>query len=107
MGKAYTANNIRDENEFYQDSLAISVNNASLNFRPAFQDAATGETHLSMTRDGCPATIHLLDGLPDIWVIQRDPDGRVISVKDSIIAGFLREGRFYTRAELSARRLDA
>ena len=76
-------------------------------FIPAFQDAETGETHLSLTAEGSPAPIHLLEGLPTRWILERDPRGRVSTVKAGIVAGFMRNGRFYTRQELAARPLDA
>jgi hypothetical protein len=45
------------------------------------------------------APIHLLCGLPDEWVVTRDSAGCVSSVKASVVAGFLRDGRFYTRQQ--------
>jgi hypothetical protein len=45
------------------------------------------------------APIHLLSGLPPEWVVTRDAAGGVSAVKPSIVAGFLRDGRFYTREE--------
>jgi hypothetical protein len=45
------------------------------------------------------APIHLLCGLPAEWVVSRDAAGGVSAVKPSIVAGFLRDGRFYTREE--------
>jgi hypothetical protein len=41
----------------------------------------------------------VLDGFPDEVVIARDLRGRVAQVVGSIIAGFVRESRFYTRDE--------
>jgi hypothetical protein len=46
--------------------------------------------------------MHLLDGLPDEWVVERDAAGRVRAIKDSVIAGFVRDGRFYTREQAAA-----
>jgi hypothetical protein len=43
--------------------------------------------------------MHLLEGLPDTLLLARAPSGRVTAVKDSVVAGFVRDGRFYTRDE--------
>lgn len=74
---------------------------------PAFRDLETGETHLSVHADGSPATVHIVDGLPESWVMERRSDGRIQHVKDSVVAGFVRSGRFYTRAELASKGYDA
>ena len=41
--------------------------------------------------------MHLLDGLPEHWVAERDPEGRVTRARTGVVSGFLRDGRFYTR----------
>ncbi|MBK7661685.1 MAG: hypothetical protein IPJ28_22305 [Betaproteobacteria bacterium] len=71
--------------------------NEHLGFRPAFYDMATCSLHLSTFADGRPAPVHLLDGLPDEVVVVRSECGRVIAVKASLMAGFERDGFFYTR----------
>lgn len=72
----------------------------SFGFLPAFRDTETGETHLSSNDDGSISPIHLLDRVPSHWVSECDDLGRIISLKDTIIAGFVRQGRFYGHAEL-------
>lgn len=67
---------------------------------PAFREPVSGETHLATNRDGTPAPAHLLEGLPEAWVEERDDHGQVVSLKPGIIAGFLRNGRFYSCLEL-------
>ncbi len=104
---AFTRQDLDDENVAYSGTLGVSTNNAARNFLPAFQDAVTGETHLSMNADGSPAMVHLLDGLPADWVLARDRGGSVAAIRDSVVAGFVRDGRFYTRAELAAKIYDA
>ncbi len=69
-------------------------------FLPAFRDIETGETHLSVNEDGTVSPIHLMDCVPEYWVSESDDLGRAISLKESIIAGFVRHGRFYGHAEL-------
>ncbi len=91
----------------YSGTLGVRSNGSCYGFLPAFQDIDTGETHLSTAPDGSIATIHLLDGLPSAWIVKRDAHGRVTRLKDSIIAGFVRNGRFLTREELANRRCDA
>lgn len=74
---------------------------------PAFQDLETGETHLSMHADGSVASVHLLEGLPDAWILERNAQGQVMAVKDSVVAGFVRGGEFYVGDELFAKGFDA
>ncbi len=45
--------------------------------------------------------MHLLDGLPEEWVRERHPSGRVAVVKYSVVSGFLRQGEFYTREQVA------
>jgi hypothetical protein len=80
----------------------VSCENRELGFRPAFQDTRTGETYPSKFADGRPAPFHLLDGLPENLVLARDRYGRASRVIGTIVAGFLREGIFYTRAQAAA-----
>ena len=78
---------------------------ARLGFRPAYYDYSTCTTYLSRFADGSPAPVHLLDGLPEHLVAVREPGGRVLAVRPSLIAGFERNGFFYTR--INAARLVA
>ena len=43
-----------------------------------------------------------LDGLPQELVIMRSTTGRVMAVKESVIAGFVRCGQFFTREQTAA-----
>jgi hypothetical protein len=50
--------------------------------------------------------VHLIDqalALPRELVVSRRPCGRVAAVKASLVSGFVRAGRFYTREEAAAR----
>jgi hypothetical protein len=76
-----------------------SEENGSAGFQPAFLDTETRSVYPSRFRDGRRAPIHMLDGLPEPLVLARDAVGRVAAVKRSIVAGFARNGRFYTRDE--------
>ena len=68
-------------------------------FIPAFCDTATGRVEPSRLADGSPAPMHLLAGLPEEWIVARGDGNQVVAVKATVIAGFLRAGAFYTRAE--------
>jgi hypothetical protein len=85
----------------YREIPEMTAGAAVLGFLPAFQDLDTEEVHLSVNEDGSLAAVHLLDNLPDHWVVERDDQGRITALKEGIIAGFMRQGRFFTRAELS------
>ncbi|MCC6533202.1 MAG: hypothetical protein IT531_11680 [Burkholderiales bacterium] len=90
------------EAESYRGSGGVSAENRAQGFQPAFIDTSTGATYLSTFVDGRPAPFHLLDGMPDDLVVARDCRGRVAQVLGTIIAGFLREGVFYTREQAAA-----
>ena len=77
----------------------VSLENGKFGFQPAFQDAVTGQIHLSTFSDGRPAPFHLLDGLPEHLVLAHDRYGRASRVMGNIVAGFVRDGIFYTRAQ--------
>ena len=83
------------------DQLGGAVfRDASFGFMPAFLDLNTRETHLSAYKDGQPAVVHLLDGLPQYWVSEWGTDGRAVALKSTVIAGFMRNSRFYTINEI-------
>lgn len=69
-----------------------------LGFRPAFFDYATCTLHRSRHADGSPAEVHVLDGLPEEMVVVRADGGEVIAVKATLMAGFERNGYFFTNA---------
>lgn len=62
-----------------------------MDFSPAFLDTETRTVYRSRFFDGRPAPCHLLEGLPPAVVGKR-----------SLVCGFLRKGRFYTRAQAAA-----
>ena len=67
--------------------------------QPAFRDASTGVIYPSRFADGRPAPMHVWDGLPESAILERAPDGRVAVLKQTVVAGFSRGGRFYTREQ--------
>ena len=97
-----SARQLRRENQRYRGSGAVSAENAALSFRPAFLDRETGQVHASRFADGRPAPLHILDGLPGALVTMRSASGHVLRAKASLVPGFVRLGRFYTREEVRA-----
>ncbi|MCP5419335.1 MAG: hypothetical protein H6970_08290 [Gammaproteobacteria bacterium] len=87
------------ENHHYRGTGGVSCNNRRAGFRSAFLDSATGRVYLSRFANGQPAPIHILDGLPDDLVVRRSAEGRITAVKQTLIAGFLAAGVFYTREQ--------
>jgi hypothetical protein len=90
---------LRQQNAVHAGTGGVSRKNRSLGFRPAFLDFDTQTIYLSRFADGRPAPFHLLDGLPNEIVVDRTLCGRVAAVKASVIAGFVRDGFFFTREQ--------
>ena len=90
---------LRMQNHEFKGTGGMSRGNRSQGFVPAFRDSCTDTVYLSRFADGRIAPIHMLDGLPSKLVIRKTSSGRVIEVSDSVISGFLRSDRFYTRAQ--------
>jgi hypothetical protein len=99
MKTLFTRDTLEQENRRYRNTGGVSAVNRSQRFIPAFCDSATGQAYRSRFADGRPAPIHLLDGLPESLVLERTSEGLVTAAKGSVIAGFLREGQFYTREQ--------
>jgi len=102
MNNLLTTETLKRHNRAFVGTGGVSEENRSSGFRPAFHDLASGHTALARFADGRPAPMHLLDGLPEEWVVRRDAAGRVRAIKDTVIAGFVRDGLFYTREEAAA-----
>ena len=84
------------ENERYAATGGISQNNASKRFIPAFKNTQTGEVALSRYANGETAPFHLMEGLPETWLIKEAPK---TDLKACIISGFVRFGEFFDRQE--------
>ena len=87
------------QNRRFRGTGGVSRGNRSHGFAPAFRDNRTGALYLSRFANGAPAPMHLLDGLPDCMVVSRSPSGQVLAVQGSMLAGFIRDGCFYTRRD--------
>lgn len=90
---------LKTENRHYAGTTGISQNNRHAGFIPAFCDMETQSVEPSRFAGGAMAPIHVLDGLPAEWIRSRDEQGHVRAVKGSVVAGFLRDGKFYTREQ--------
>ena len=99
MNRAMTEEKLMQETQMHRGTGGISAENRSLGFRPAFMDQETCAVYASCFGDGRPAPFHLIDGLPEVLVVARDAVGRAAALKDSVIAGFVRGGRFYSRED--------
>src|SRR5262245_25297003 len=99
---AMTEATLRLENRCHRGTGSVSKNVRPMRFHPAFMDKGTHAVYFSRFADGRMAPFHTLDGLPDEIVLERKPGGRVAAVKPSVISGFVRAGRFYTRDEAAA-----
>ena len=93
---------LAEENHRFAGTGGVSEANAHAYFVPAFQDIRTGHIELSRFQDGRLAPCHLLDGLPEEWIIQRDMKGRAIKIRNEVISGFIRLGQFFTRMEAAS-----
>ena len=85
------------ENLYFAATGGISENNRSTGFAPAFKDTATGRVYRSRFANGTPAPIHVLDGLPAELLVESD--GNAVVLKDTLVSGFLRADRFFTRGQ--------
>lgn len=97
MSTHRSAQGLKKQNRQFKGTGGVSQENRSLGFRPAFLDSGTGSVYLSRFADGRPAPMHLLEGLPAALAVKHSASGRIAAVKASVIAGFLRNGQFYTR----------
>ncbi len=87
------------QNQAYAGTGGTSQGNHGRGFSPAYMDTETGETVASSFTDGRPAPIHLLCGLPDEWILDQGYDSEGPKLKESIVVGFVKDDKFYTRAE--------
>jgi len=114
MKSGFTKRDLRRENRRYRGTGGLSQENCCCGFSPAFLDTETGIVYDSRFADGRVAPFHLIDGLPKELIVAHAHDSGVKAVKNSVVAGFVQDGCFYTRDEaaqkvsniaLSSRRL--
>ena len=93
---------LQEENLQFADTNGVSANNHDKGFIPAFKDPATGRIEPARSRQGDVATMHLICGLPREWAAETDENGSVTCLKPGIIAGFIKDGQFFTRDQAIA-----
>jgi hypothetical protein len=106
LKRTLTLATLQLENQRFQGTGGVSACNCGAGFVPAFWDSATESVYPSCFPNGSLSPIHTFDGLPNDVVLERDSCGRVTAIKPTLVAGFLREGHFFTR-EQTARLLAA
>ncbi len=102
VNQPITGRTLRSENRQFANTCGLSKNNACHNFLPAFRHEETGEVALAKFADGRQAPMHIILGLPDNWAIARNAQGQISAIASCVVAGFVRAGQFYTRAEAAA-----
>ncbi len=90
---------LKAQNRRYRRTGGVSRANRKHGFTPAFQDTRTGVVYPSRFANGQAAPIHVLHGLPSDLVAQYPPAGLVNKIRDTLVAGFICDSRFYTRAQ--------
>jgi hypothetical protein len=99
MARSLTLGQLRSAKEKPRNLRRIDMNVASQGFVPAFLDTESGMVYLSRHTDGNLALLHVLDGLPPDLIEARSATGKPTVAKTKVLAGFVREGRFYSRDE--------
>lgn len=97
-----TRESLRRENLAFAGTGGVSQRDRQQRLLPAFRDEGSGRVELSRYADGKPAPMHIMDGLPDEWIDTRNEAGEPASLKAGIVAGFVRDERFYTREQAAA-----
>ena len=90
---------LKQQTLHYTGTGGTSVKAGCAGFAPAFLDQDTNIIYRACFGSGAPAPMHILDGLPEEVILVRDVCGRVIAAKQSLVAGFIKEGVFYTREQ--------
>lgn len=99
MNQLLTKASLKTENLVFSGTAGVSHENRGNGFRPAFYDIESGRVEISRFQNGQPAPMHMIDGLPKSWIVERDAALKATSIKCSVIAGFVRNGYFYTRSQ--------
>ena len=99
MSRPMTEHVLRQENLAYIGTGGVSANAENAKLVPAFQDIETGRIEIARLQNGCPASVHLIVGLPEEWAVEHDLCGHISAIKATVIAGFVRDKTFYTREQ--------
>ena len=90
---------LKQQGTYYKFNGAV-FSDASFGFMPAFKNTQDQQIHLSTDQYGELSVMHLLDGLPEAWILEKDEQGRPVSLKSEIVVGFMRNHEFYTLNEI-------
>ena len=99
MARMLTPHMLEADNRLFKGTGGVSAENQCRGFIPGFMDRDTGAVYCSCWADGRPAPFHALDGLPAHLIRERDGGGHITAIKASVVAGFIRQGCFYTREQ--------
>ena len=99
MSRSMNQDRLRIENLAFAGTCGVSSCARESRFVPAFKDLETGRVELSCLAAGVPAPMHIISCLPDEWAIERNAAGEITALKASVVAGFVRDNRFFTREE--------
>ncbi len=102
MSSIFTPKLLEEDSNAFTGTGGVSAENRSEGFVPAFLDTDTGDVYLSRFADGKAAPLHILDGLPSHLIHARGAAGKAIAAHKSVIAGFLKGEKFFTREEAAA-----
>lgn len=102
MAPPLTLARMRRENLAFAGTGGVSPVSRSRRFEPAFRDDATGRVEMARYANGVTAPMHLMDGLPREWIRERDANGHPSALRPGIVAGFVRDGAFFTREQAAS-----
>ena len=80
MNQSLSYEQLQHQNVAFRGTAGVSSGNRTCGFVPAFFDTDSKIVHISRFSNGMPAPIHLLDGLPEVWVRSRDAVGHVTAL---------------------------
>jgi len=84
----------------YHQFNGLVFSDISFGFMPAFKNLKDQQIHLSVDQNGELSVMHLFDGLPECWIKEKDDQGVALTLNNDVIAGFMRNARFYTLSEI-------
>jgi hypothetical protein len=99
MNRPVNEQSLRQQNLAFAGTNGVSQNNRGKRFQAAFRDEDSGRVEIARFDNGKVAPAHLIVGLPREWAVSFTSDDAILAIKSTIIAGFVRDGVFYTREE--------
>lgn len=102
MGRPLSERTLQQQNRQFAGTTGVSQNNRRMRFVPAFRDEDSGRVEIARFENGRPAPAHLIVGLPREWAVAFTDEGAILAIKETVTAGFVRDGQFYTRKEAAA-----